>query len=86
MASLPMGRAEVVHCAWPEASVTAEQPVMAAAFAVKLTVPVGDDPPLTAAVNVTDWPEVEGFALEVTVVVVVALLTTWDNVGLVLPP
>ena len=55
----------------PEARVTDEQPEMAAPFEVKLTVPVGAGDPdaVTVAVNVTDCPWVEGFWLEVTVVV-----------------
>jgi hypothetical protein len=59
--SFPTSRVEVVHCAWPEARVTAEHPPIAVPFEVKLTVPVGEEPPLTVAVKVTAWPEVEGF-------------------------
>jgi hypothetical protein len=43
-------------------------------FEVKPTVPVGEEPPFTVAVSVTCCPEVEGFALEATVVVVGAWL------------
>jgi len=39
---------------------------------------------LTAAVKVTDWPKTEGFAEEVTVVVVSALLTVCDRFAEVL--
>jgi hypothetical protein len=44
---------------------------------VNTTVPVGDEPPLTVAVKVTDWPAVDGFTLEPTAVAVLTLLTTW---------
>ena len=40
----------------------------------KVTVPVAADG-VTVAVNVTDWPEVDGFKLEVKAVVLQALLT-----------
>jgi hypothetical protein len=80
--SLPAGREEVVHCAWLEARATAEQPLIAAPLAVNLTVPVGEEPSLTAAVNVTDWPTVEGFWLETSPVVVDVLLTTCIKVPL----
>jgi hypothetical protein len=72
MESLPTGRIELVHCAWPEARVTAEHPLIVSVFVAKLTVPVDEKPPITVAVKVTDWPEVEGLMLEATVVVVVA--------------
>jgi len=46
----------------------------------KVTVPVGVPAPgatgETVAVNVTDWPKIEGFTDEVTVVTELALLTT----------
>ena len=52
---------------------------------LKVIVPVGVTPELvTVAVNVTDFPKTEGFALDVRVVVVVALLTVCINVVLVL--
>jgi hypothetical protein len=42
----------------------------------KAAVPVGvAAAPATFAVNVTDWPNVDGLRLEVTVVVVLPLLT-----------
>jgi hypothetical protein len=54
-----------------EDSVIAEQPEIAVPFEVKPTVPVGVGGPAgdTVAVNTTDWPEVDGSRLEVTVVV-----------------
>jgi hypothetical protein len=72
MASVPTGNAEVVHCAAPEESGTAEQPLIELPFELNPTVPVGEFPPLTVAVKVTLCPEVEGFRLDLTVVVVCA--------------
>ena len=46
----------------------------------KVTVPVGLDP-VTVAVNVTACPAVDGFADEVSVVVVCALLTVTEAAG-----
>ena len=70
MASVPPASVVVAHLALLEASVTAEQPLSAAPFEVKLTEPVGDDPPLTVAVKVTDAPNLAGLVLEVRLVVV----------------
>jgi hypothetical protein len=54
---------------------------------VNPTVPVGDDPPLTVAVKVTDWPTVDGFRFDATAVVVTPLLTTWPPLNVpLLPP
>ena len=56
---------------------------------VKITVPVGVPAPgataLTVAVKVTVWPDTEGFNEELTVVVVLALLTVCVKSGEVLP-
>src|SRR6266516_4835510 len=50
---------------------------------VKVTVPVGVPAPgataLTVAVKVTIWPDTDGLTEEVTVVVLLALLTVWVN-------
>ena len=46
-------------------------------FTVPLGVPEPGDVTLTVAVNVTGWPAVPGFDEEVTIVVVLALLTVW---------
>lgn len=70
--SVPFVSAVVVQAAVrEEVSVTVEQPVMAVPFEVKATVPVGTGGPAgpTVAVKVTDWPSVDGFLLETTVVV-----------------
>src|SRR6266404_5675800 len=57
----------------------------AVAPSLKVTVPVGVPlVPLTAAVNVTDWPNTEGFSEELTVVVVEPLLTVCVNAAEVL--
>src|SRR5215472_7917688 len=72
-----MARAEVVKVAWPLLSVPVPMGVPPSR---KVTVPTGvPDPGATAdtvAVKVTDWPKTDGFTDEVTVVVVLALLTT----------
>ena len=44
---------------------------------VPLVVPAPGATAATVAVNVTDWPNTEGLAEEVTTVVVSALLTVW---------
>jgi hypothetical protein len=54
----------------------------------KLTVPVGVPAPgltaATVAVSVTDCPKTDGLVLEMRLVVVLALLTTWLTAALVL--
>ena len=67
----------------PEARTTAEQPLRAAPFEEKATVPVGESP-VTVAVNVTTCDAEDGFALEVSAVVEAALFTACDSVALVL--
>jgi hypothetical protein len=54
---------------------------------MNVTVPVGAVDPLvvTVAVNVTEEPDMEGFALEAKVVVVVAAFTVWVSTADVLP-
>jgi hypothetical protein len=53
---------------------------------LKVTFPVGVPfDPETVAVNVTDWPKTDGFALEVNVVVVAVEFTTCETVFDVLP-
>src|SRR3989442_15917885 len=50
----------------------------AVAPSLKTTLPVGVPPgPVTVAVNVTDWPNTDGFCDEATTVVEPALLTVW---------
>ena len=51
---------------------------------VSVLVPAAGATGDTVAVNVTDWPNVEGFRFDVTVVVVPALLTVCVIAGLVL--
>ena len=78
MVSVPFGSEVVVHAA-VRAAVTATvvQPVMVVPFEVNATVPAGTGGPAgpTVAVNVTDWPTVDGFLLETAVVVEAALFT-----------
>ena len=56
---------------------------------LKVTVPVGVPVPgkvtIDVAVKVTDWPNTDGFADGLTVVVVRALFTVWVNTEEVLP-
>lgn len=40
---------------------------------------------LSVAVNVTDWPSLDGFREELTAVVVLAVCTTWLNPDEALP-
>jgi hypothetical protein len=63
-------------------SVTSVQPLRAVPSDVKFTVPVGIGGPAGAivAVTVTESPEVDGFRLEVSAVVVAP--TTWVRVPL----
>jgi hypothetical protein len=63
----PTVSAAVAHCACAAASVTALQSVVVPSL--KVTVPVGV-PLATVAVKVTDWPEIDGFTLDASVVVV----------------
>jgi hypothetical protein len=47
---------------------------------LKVTEPLGVPPgPDTVALNVTDWPKVEGFGAAFTVVVLPAFWTSWEN-------
>src|SRR6266487_4300184 len=76
---------EVANVVWPRASSVPVPSVVVPSL--KVTVPVGV-PKLwseTVAVNVTDWPNTEGFVEEVNVVVVLSLLTVCVSVGEVLP-
>jgi hypothetical protein len=43
--------------------------------------PVPGELTVTVAVNVTDWPDADGFAEDASVVVVLAAFTTWDKAG-----
>ena len=68
---LPIASADDVKVALPPVTVAALASVVVPS--VNLTVPVGTlvPTPVIVAVNVTDWPEFDGFADEVTAVVVV---------------
>src|SRR5437867_1147228 len=85
---LPTLRLEVAHVATPAASACAPQPVIELAPSLKFTVPLGVPAPgtvaFTVAVNVTDWPNTDGFADELRLVDVDAWLTVWVSVPLVL--
>lgn len=54
-----------------------------AAPSLKVTVPLGLAP-VTFAVRVTDWLTADGFGLELSVVVLLALLTLWLSAAEVL--
>ena len=92
--SVPVGKALVVHRAVRDAvRTTAEQPLIVVPLDVNVTVPVGTGEPAgaTVAVNVTDWPCVEGFLLDTRVVVDAALfivmeLVPWDAASLAPSP
>jgi len=80
---LPTARVEEVNVALPAVTVTALARVVVPS--VNLTVPVGV--PLAdamVAVRVTDDPDVDGFAEEVTVVVVDPPVTTCESAVLAL--
>jgi hypothetical protein len=73
--SLPVGSEVVVHVAMSgelALSVCAVQLEIDVLPTLKFSVPVGVPVPppvtVTVAVNVTDWPNTEGFVLEVTLV------------------
>jgi hypothetical protein len=88
MESVPTASVVVVHVAvCAEVTVAAEQPVMAAPFALNATVPVGASGPagVIVAVKVTGWPPLDGFALDTNVMGEAALLTSCDSVADMLP-
>src|SRR5262249_42949718 len=81
--------AEVLKLAWPLALTVIGPAHVVPGMAqgppsMNVTLPTGTGlPPLvTVAVKVTDWPNVEGFRLDVTVVVVLAALMTWSTLPL----
>src|SRR5215467_9141941 len=88
MLCVPAVRALVAHWAVRTlplpARATAEQPLTELAPSWKFTVPVGAVA-LTVAVNVTLVPAVDGVSDVARLVVLVALLTTWDSTLLVEP-
>ena len=72
---------DVVKVAWPLAMVTLAARVVAPS--VKVTVPPGVPTPgataATVAVKVTVCPNTEGLTVELTAVLLLALLTTWGE-------
>src|SRR5712691_5230836 len=88
MLCVPTLRLDVAHVATPAASACAPQPVIELAPSLKFTLPVGVPAPgavaVTVAVKVTDWPNTDGLAEDVSAVLVLALLTTCDTAELVL--
>src|SRR5260370_12485256 len=75
MGSVPAGSEDVVAVAAPPVSVDVPKVVVPL---VNVTVPV--TPVGSVAVNVTDWPGVEGFVEETKVMTGVVLATTWVSV------
>jgi hypothetical protein len=70
---LPALRDEVLKEAWPE-PFTATFEDKTVVPSLNVTVPTGTPlPDVVTDVNVTDWPTVEGFGEELTVVVVAVL-------------
>src|SRR2546427_951032 len=67
MPCAPLVRVVVVYVATPLALSATVPPVSATPASLKVTVPVAVA--ATVAVKVTDWPGVDGFALDVSVVV-----------------
>src|SRR5216684_2488487 len=84
----PIASELLLQVADPAASACAPQPVMVVPASLKFTVPVGVPAPgavaLMVAVKVTDWPNTDGFADELRLVVVDAWLTVCVSVALVL--
>jgi hypothetical protein len=76
MGSLPAGSEDVVVAATPPVSVDVPNVV---APLVNVTVPA--TPVGSVAVNVTDWPGVEGFTEETRVTTGLVLATTWVSVA-----
>src|SRR5881396_773799 len=74
----------VLLFALPVGSATAAQPLSVVPSALKATLPVGATP-LTVAVKVTLAPTVAGLTKLANAVVLVALLTTCEKMGLVEP-
>jgi|SRR6266404_4715244 len=92
MSLLLVGSEEVVQVAVsgvPWLSVWVPQPEMVVPPTLKLTVPVGMPDPLpvtlTVAVKVTDWPNTDVPAEDVTAVLVEAWFTAWVKLAEVLP-
>ena len=80
---VPTVNPDVVKVASPEATVTLAASVVAPS--VNVTVPLAAVPLLgpvvivTVAVNVTAWPNTDGFTEDVSAVAVAALLTVWTT-------
>src|SRR3972149_4451396 len=74
MVWLPTESVDVLKLACP-APFNAMGPARTVRPSLNVTVPSVTTDPVSVAVNVTGWPDVEGFALDVTAVVVFALFT-----------
>ena len=69
----PAVSAEVLKLAWPELSGTVASTVDPSR---KVMVPVAAPAATTFTVNVTDWPNVDGLSVELTIVLVLGLNRT----------
>ena len=84
---VPTVRAESWIVAWPLVKLTGA-PKFVPSTANCTVPPLSNvpEPATTAAVKVVAWPKVEGFAEELTLVVVLALLTTCPPLSVPLLP
>ena len=80
---MPAVSVEVANVATPEAFVVPVPIEVAPSLKVTLSpvgiVPVPGELTVTVAVNVTDWPNTDGFSDEVRAVLVLAWFTTCDT-------
>jgi hypothetical protein len=86
MVCVPTASVKVVKVALPPESVAVPRVV---APSKNVTVPVGVPAPgataLTVAMNTTDWPNTEGFTVDVTAVELDAWFTVWVTAAETLP-
>ncbi len=81
----PCAKVELANVATPAFSVPVPSVVTPSLnVTVPVAVPLPGETAATVAVNVTDWPDTEGFAEDVSVVVVLAWFTVCDRAADVL--
>jgi hypothetical protein len=81
MACAPAARELIVHNAVPTESVSDVQPAIAVPLSLNVTVPEGVPAlPVSVAVKVTAWPEIDGLSVESTRSAGTAALTVWVKV------
>jgi hypothetical protein len=83
MECAPTAIDEVVHRATPAESVTELHPEIPVPLSLKVTVPEGAPAlPVSVAIHVTAWPDIEGFSVEfMWNVAATPTLTVWVNVS-----